>query len=133
MLSSAAVLSSKWIKVGVSFYPIIAIYIVMFNVRLLQRWLLVVVPIIGASMLATYFLGFVIGFISNMFMFIVVILYIQRKKWKEFGFNDEQEGYYGGRSSNETKPSYLCLSCGSKVNGRTCDKCGSHMKKGVFK
>jgi hypothetical protein len=28
----------------------------MFNVRLLQRWLLVFVPIIGASILATYFL-----------------------------------------------------------------------------
>jgi hypothetical protein len=77
--------------VGVSFYSIIAMYIVMFNVRLLQRWLLVVVPIIGASMLATYFLGFVIGFISNMFMSIVVILYIQRKKWKEFGFNDSKK------------------------------------------
>ncbi len=118
---------------GVSFYSIIAMYIVMFNVRLLQRWLLVVVPIIGASMLATYFLGFVIGFISNMFMFIVVILYIQRKKWKEFGFNDKLERYYGDRSSDDTKLSYLCLSCGSKVDGRTCIKCGSHMKKGVFK
>jgi len=118
--------------VGVSFYSHIAMYIVMFNVRLLQRWLLVVVPVVGASMLATYFLGFVIGFISNMFMFIVVILYIQRKKW-EFGFNDKQEGYYGARSSDDTKLSYLCLSCGSKVNGRTCIKCGSHMKKGVFK
>jgi hypothetical protein len=118
--------------VGVSFYSIIAMYIVMFNVRLLQRWLLVVVPIIGASMLATYFLGFVIGFISNMFMFLVVILYIQRKKWKEFGFNDKQEGYYGGRSSDDTKLSYLCLSCGGKVDGRTCIKCGSQMKKGVY-
>jgi len=104
----------------------------MFNARLLQRWLLVVVPVIGASMLATYFLGFVIGFISNMFMFIVVILYIQRKKWKEFGFNDKQEGYYGGRSSDDRKLSYLCLRCGSKVDGRICIKCGSHMKKGVF-
>jgi len=118
--------------VGVSFYSIIAMYIVMFNVRLLQRWLLVVVPIIGASILATYFLGFVLGFISNMFMFILAILYIQRKKWREFGFNDKQEGYYDGRR-DDTKLGYLCLSCGSKVNGRTCIKCGSHMKKGVFK
>ena len=117
-------------QVGVSFYSIIAMCIVMFNLRLLQRWLLVVVPIIGASMLATYFLGFVLGFISNMFMFILVILYIQRKKWKEFGFNDKQEGFYDGRR-DDTKLSYLCLSlsCGS----RTCIKCGSHMKKGVFK
>jgi hypothetical protein len=94
---------------------------------------MVVVPIIGASMLATYFLGFVIGFIINMFMFIVAILYIQRKKWKEFGFNDKQEGYYGSHRSNYTKLSYLCLSCGNKVNGNTCIKCGSHIKKGVFK
>jgi hypothetical protein len=92
-------------------------YIVMFNVRLLRRWLFVVVPIIGESMVATYFLGFVLGFISNMFIFIVVILYIQRKKWKEFGFNDKQEGYYDGRS-DDTKLSYLCLICGSKVEQR---------------
>ena len=64
----------------------------MFNVRLLQRWLLVFVPLMGASMLMTYFLGIVIGFILTMFMFIVVILYIQRKKWKEFGFNEEKGG-----------------------------------------
>ena len=106
----------------------------MFNVRLLQRWLLVFVPIMGLSMLTTYFLGFVLGFILTMFMFIVVILYIQRKKWKEFGFSDEKQGYYGGASSSDgTKPSYVCLACGSKINGSTCDKCGSHMKKGEFK
>jgi hypothetical protein len=106
----------------------------MFNVRLLQRWLLVFVPIMGVSMLTTYFLGFVIGFILTMFMFIVVILYIQRKKWKEFGFSDEKEGYYGGASiTDSTKPKYVCLACGSKMNGSTCDKCGAHMKKGEFK
>jgi hypothetical protein len=27
----------------------------------------------------------------------------------------------------------VCLACGSKINGSTCDKCGSHMKKGEFK
>jgi hypothetical protein len=106
----------------------------MFNPKLLQRWLLVLVPILGASTLANYFLGFIIGFILTMFMFIVVILYIQRKKWKEFGFNDDKGGYYGGdSSSNGTKPSYVCLACSSKINGSSCDKCGSHMKKGLFK
>ncbi len=106
----------------------------MFNLKLLQRWLLVFGPILGASTLATYFLGFIIGFILTMFMFIVVILYIQRKKWKEFGINDDKGGYYDGdSSSNGTKPSYVCLACGSKINGGICDKCGSHMKKGVFK
>jgi len=79
---------------------IIVLYIVMFKVRLLQRWLLVVVPIIGASMLATYFLGLVLGFISNMFIFIVVILYK--------GLYDTQEGYYDG-NNDDTKLSFLYL------------------------
>jgi hypothetical protein len=106
----------------------------MFNIGLLQRWLMVFVPIMGASILLTYYLGFAIGFILTMFMFIAVILYIQRKKWKEFGFNDEKGGYYRGTSiSNGTKPTYVCLACGSKINGSTCDKCGSHMKKGEFR
>ena len=106
----------------------------MFNLRLLQRWLFVFVPIMSAIILMTYYLGFVIGFILTMFMFIVVILYIQRKKWKEFGFNDEKGGYYGGASSSDgTKPSFVCLACGSKIYGSKCDKCGSHMKKGEFK
>jgi len=39
----------------------------MFNLKLLQRWLLVFVPILGASTLATYFLGFIIGFILTLF------------------------------------------------------------------
>ena len=105
----------------------------MFNVGLLQRWLMAFVPIMGASILLTYYLGFAIRFILTMFMFIVVILYIQRKKWKEFGFNDEKGDYRGTRISNGTKPSYVCLACGSKINGSTCDKCGSHMKKGEFR
>lgn len=73
----------------------------MFNVGL-QRWLLVFVPIIGTSVLATFFLGFVIGFISNMLMYVVLILYIQSKKMKEFGFNYEKEEYYGAVAVNST-------------------------------
>jgi hypothetical protein len=105
--------------------------------KLVQRGLLFAFAIMGASMLATYFLGFVIGFILIVFMFIGVILYIQRKGSKELGSNVERGGYYGGSSSSSaglsTKLSYVCLACDSKVSERTCGKCGSHMKKAVFK
>ena len=100
--------------------------------KLIQRGLLFAFAIMGASMLATYFLGFVIGFILIVFMFIGVILYIQRK-----GSNVERGGYYDSTSSGSTdfntKPIYVCLACGSNVSERTCRKCGSHMKKVVFK
>ena len=105
--------------------------------KLIQRGLLFAVAIMGAGMLATNFLGFVIGCILIVFMFIGVILYIQRKGSKEPGFNAERGGYYGSSSSSSagfsTKPSYVCLACDSKVSERTCGKCGSHMKKAVFK
>ncbi len=102
------------------------------NSKLVKRGLLFAFAIMGASMLATYFLGFVIGFLLNVFMFIGVILYIQRK-----GFNVERGGYYGSSSSGSggfnTKPIYICLACGSNVSERSCRKCGSQMKKVVFK
>ena len=102
------------------------------NSKLVKRGLLFAFAIMGASMLATYFLGFVIGFMLNVFMFLGVILYIQRK-----GFNVERRGYYGSSSSGSagfnTKPIYICLACGSNVSERSCRKCGSHMKKVVFK
>ena|SRR5437899_6569107 len=106
------------------------------NGKLIQRGLLFAVVIMGASMLATYFLGFVIGFMLNVFMFIGAMFFIQRKRSKEIGFNAERGGYYGSSSGSagfSTKPSYVCLACGSKVSGRTCGKCGSQMKKAVFK
>jgi hypothetical protein len=34
--------------------------------------------------------------------------------------------------SGGSKIIYICLSCGKKVSGRSCRKCGSHMKKAVF-
>jgi hypothetical protein len=104
--------------------------------KLIQRGLLFAFAIMGASMLATYFLGFVIGFVLIVFMSIGVILYIQRKGSKELGSNVERGGYHGGSSSSArlgTKLSYVCLACDSKVSERTCGKCGSHMKKAVFK
>ncbi|HET7147630.1 MAG TPA: hypothetical protein VFI73_03945 [Candidatus Nitrosopolaris sp.] len=102
------------------------------NSKLIKRGLLFAFALMGASMLATYFFGFVIGFMLNVFMFIGVILYIQRK-----AFNVERRGYYGGSSSANadfnTKLAYVCLACGNKVSERTCRECGSHMKKVVFK
>jgi hypothetical protein len=107
------------------------------NGKLIQRGLLFAVAIMGAGMLATNFLGFVIGCILIVFMFIGIILYIQRKGSKEPGFNAERGGYNGSSSSSSAgfsaKPSYVCLACDSKVSARTCGKCGSHMKKAVFK
>jgi hypothetical protein len=106
------------------------------NGKLIQRGLLFAVAIMGAGMLATNFIGFVIGCILLVFMFIGVILYIQRKGSKEPGFNAERGGYNDSSSSSagfSTKPSYVCLACDSKVSARTCGKCGSHMKKAVFK
>jgi hypothetical protein len=102
------------------------------NSKLVKRGLLFAFAIMGASTLATYFLGFVIGFMLNVFMFIGVILYIQRK-----GSNVERGGYYDSTSSGSTdfntKPIYICLACGSDVSERSCRKCGSHMKKVVFR
>ena len=82
-----------WIKVCLFLFYNCYIHCIkrMFNVRLLQRWLLVFVPLMGASMLTTYFLGFVIGFILTMFMFIVVILYIQRKNGRNLGLMKKKE------------------------------------------
>jgi hypothetical protein len=107
------------------------------NGKLIQRGLLFAVVIMGASMLAMYFLGFVIGVMLNVFLFIGAMFYIQRKRSKEIEFNADRGGYYGNSSSvsagSSTKPSYVCLACGSKVSGRTCRNCGSQMKKAVFK
>lgn len=107
------------------------------NGKLIQRGLLFVVVIMGASMFATYFLGFVIGFMLNVFLFIGAMFYIQRKRSNENEFNADKGGYNGSSRSisagSSTKPSYVCLACGSKVSGRTCRKCGSQMKKAVFK
>src|SRR5947209_12414223 len=107
------------------------------NGKLVKRGLLFAFAIMGASMLATYFLGFVIGFMLNVFMVIGVVLYIQRKQSKEIGYNAERVGYSGNSRSTaagfSTKPKYVCLACGSKVSGKTCSKCGSHMKKAEFK
>jgi hypothetical protein len=80
------------------------------NSKLIQRGLLFAVAIIGASILATYFLGFVIGLMLNVFMVIAVVLYIQRKQSKEIR-GSAKGGYYGSSSSSagfSTKPSYVC-------------------------
>jgi len=64
----------------------------MWNNKLIQRGLMFAAAIMGASMLAMYFLGFVIGFMLNVFMVIGVVIYIQRKQSKEIGYNAERGG-----------------------------------------
>ncbi|MGC2429154.1 MAG: hypothetical protein WA421_19125 [Nitrososphaeraceae archaeon] len=100
----------------------------------LKRQLLFVGASLGISLVSTYFFGFLIGFTLNIALFIAVIFYIRRKQMKAlglFGFGDEKVGgpsFTGGYR----KLNYLCLLCGTKVSGKKCGKCGSHMKKPVF-
>lgn len=108
------------------------------NNKLVRRRLLFAGVVMGGTMIVAFFFGFLIGFIANVFMFIGVILYIQRKESKELRFNEEQRGgYYGDTGSSSPgfgiKPSYTCLVCGNNVNGTACRKCGSRTKKAVFK
>lgn len=85
----------------------------MCNNKLVRRRLLFAGVVMGVTMLVAFFFGFVIGFTVNVFMFIGVILYIQRKESEELGFNEERRtGYYGDTSSSPgfgIKPSYTCL------------------------
>lgn len=88
-----------------------------------------VVALMGSSVLVTYFFGFIIGFMTNVFMFVGVIIYIQRRESKEIGLDEKRQGAYYA----VTKPSFVCLTCGGDFDGTTCRRCGSHMKKAVFK
>src|SRR5215467_2244980 len=106
--------------------------------KFFRRRLLFAGVVMGGTMLVAFFFGFVIGFIANVFMFIGVILYIQRKESKELGFNEERrEDYFDDTSRSSPgfgiKPSYTCLVCGNNVNETICRKCGSRTKKAVFK
>lgn len=84
----------------------------------------------GLSMLATYLLGYLLGLTMMVAILVGFNLYIRKRRvevLKFFGVKDA-----GIDSSSNTKIRYICLSCGTKVFGRTCKKCGSHMKKVVF-
>ena len=109
---------------------------------------------VGVSLIVTYFFGFMIGSVLNIVMLFGIIYYIRRKQTtKEFGsFSSSLFGFSDKSPSSSSPPSssssrisnnssiintdrsikYVCLTCSTKVTGRTCRKCGSHMKKPVF-
>ncbi|MGB6672366.1 MAG: hypothetical protein WBE34_08030 [Candidatus Nitrosopolaris sp.] len=92
---------------------------------------------VGLSMFATYLFGFLLGLTLIVTIFSGIDFYIRKKQAKAlkfFGIRDADLGSTGRAYTNggSTKLSYVCLSCGTKVTGRTCRKCGSHMKKVVF-
>jgi hypothetical protein len=103
--------------------------------KLVQRGLLFAVAIVGASILVTYFLGFGIGFMVNVFLFMGVILYVRRKESNRLDLADYRRDNYSSNGSEaglRTSLSYVCLACGSNVRVKTCSECGSNMKKAVF-
>jgi hypothetical protein len=103
----------------------------------MKRQILFVGCSLGIGFVLTFLVGFLIGFIINMIILIAVALYIRKKRLKALrksGFWDETIGLGGAQSFGEEyiKLKYLCLVCGSEVSDRTCETCGSHMKKPVF-
>ena len=104
---------------------------------------------VGISLIVTYFFGFMIGSVLNIVMLFGIIYYIRRKQEfgsssSLFGFSDKSPSFSSPSSSSSRISSnssitntdrnikYVCLTCSTKVTGRTCRKCGSHMKKPVF-
>ena len=105
---------------------------------------------VGISLIVTYFFGFMIGSVLNIVMLFGIIYYIRRKQ--EFGSFSSSLFGFSDKSPSSSSPSssssrisnnssitntdrnikYVCLTCSTKVTGRTCRKCGSHMKKPVF-
>lgn len=101
-------------------------------IKLVRRGLLSAVDIIGASIVVTYFLGFGVGFMGNVFLFTGIILYVRRKESNQFDLADYRRDNYGSDAGSRTKLSYSCLACGSNVREKTCNECGSNMKKAIF-
>ena len=107
---------------------------------------------VGISLIVTYFFGFMIGSVLNIVMLFGLIYYIRRKQTKEFGSSSSSSLFGFSDKSPSPSPSspssrissnssitntdrnikYVCLTCSTKVTGRTCRKCGSYMKKPVF-
>ena len=102
------------------------------EIKLVRRGLLFAFAITGASIVVTYFLDFGVSFMVNVFLFIGVILYVLRKESNQFDLADYRRDNYGSNGGSRTKLSYSCLACGSNVREKTCNKCGSNMKKAVF-
>jgi hypothetical protein len=108
------------------------------KLKQLQKFqLLFISSSFGLSMLATYMMGFILGLTLMIAVLIAIIFYINKRQAKvlrSLGFRDSDIGSnerpYANGSSGKLR--YACLSCGTKVSGRTCRKCGSHMKKVIF-
>ena len=97
-----------------------------YNIRAIQYRLLFITSFIGATMVATYFFGFIIGLLVNLFIFMLAVLYIRRILFS--GNTDNRRSDAGFNP----KVNYVCLSCGSNSTGIKCPKCGSKLKKAVF-
>src|ERR671931_1465569 len=87
---------------------------------------------VGISFIVTYFFGFMIGSVLNIVMLFGIIYYIRRKQTKEFGSFSSSSSRVSSITNTDRNIKYECLTCSTKVTGRTCRKCGSHMKKPVF-
>ena len=104
---------------------------------------------VGISLIVTYFFGFMIGSVLNIVMLFGIIYYIRRKQEfgsfssSLFGFSDKSPSPSPSSPSSRISSNssitntdrnikYVCLTCSTKVTGRTCRKCGSYMKKPVF-
>lgn len=99
-----------------------------------KRQLMLLGAVLGAGLVATFFLGFIIGMAVNVGLLIAVSFYIRsrrNKALKSLGFSSESAGG-GFMSGANPKLKYVCLSCGAEMTGSRCRACGSHMKKPLF-
>ena len=95
----------------------------------LKQTLLFMGSSLGISFVIMYFLDFIAGIIVNIAIFIGAIFYIRRKQMNASG----SIGFKGKSfARGEIKLTYVCLSCGRKVTGKVCSKCGSNIRKPSF-
>ena len=95
----------------------------------LKQMLLFMGSNIAISFVIVYFFDFIVGIIVNIAIFIGAIFYIRRKKM----YGSGSTGFKGKSfARGEIKLTYVCLSCGRKVTGKVCSKCGSKMRKPLF-
>ena len=98
-----------------------------------KRQAVLLIATIAAGLILTYYFGLVIGLAINTGLLVALALYVRRRRTnalKSLGFSSETAG--AGHMSDSVKMRYLCLACGAQVNGVTCARCGSKMKKPVF-
>jgi hypothetical protein len=97
----------------------------------IKRQLLFIGGSLGLYFMITYFFGFLIAFIVNTALFVVIMFYIRKSQLRSFEFTDER-GEGGLFDNGRQKLKYTCLSCGTEVHSLRCTKCGSKMKKPLF-